>query len=354
VRAAGTEPDKNCIALGVTNGRLAGDMNLFLSTRSLAGSRREDHLTEFFAAALEISPAARSDYFDTALKEFAKAKGWSRCEISQIETQPRAFSGATCRPDMLLTLSNGKSIACEHKLDAIETAGPECDDRPQLERYLDQSVDGVLFVRSAWKPPSKLVLAHPKYIRPANREHFLWRDFFHLFRHEEPFLTWLREGFQNLGFTPPHPSIGELEGPDDGAVKTNKQNFAKLWNRTLSLTRERGWYSELGGISELYLTDNKQSIAYQIWVRPKSSGLLVRVTPRSGNLDLCSRQLDRIIDSNPLLELEQTVVARRKGKVKVLDITCSLADVLGCDQPTAEEMEARLCKFVERFLGAVE
>jgi hypothetical protein len=185
-------------------------MNLFLSTRSLSGSRREDHLTEFFAAALEISSTARADYFETTLKGFAKANGWSRCGINRIETQPGEFSEATCRPDMLLTLSNGKRIACEHKLDAIETPGSECDDRPQLERYLDLPVDGVLFVRSSWKPPSERVLAHPKYIRPDERDHFLWRDFYHLFLHDEPFLAWLREGFENLGFTPPHPSIGEL------------------------------------------------------------------------------------------------------------------------------------------------
>ena len=137
-------------------------------------------------------------------------------------------------------------------------------------------------------------------------------------------------------------------------MKTNKQNFAKLWNRTLSLARERGWPSELGGISELYLTDNERSIAYQIWVRPKSAGLLVRVTPRAGKLDLCSRRLDRMIDGNPKLELEQTVVPRREGKVRVLDITCSLADVLGRDGPKAEQMEARLSEFVERFLDALE
>jgi hypothetical protein len=98
-------------------------MNLFWSTRSMTQSR-EDHLTEFFAAALKLSDAVRTGYFDLVIKHFAKSKGWGRCGISEIETQ-NGFHDSTCQPDMLLTLTNGRKIICEHKLEAIETVGPE-------------------------------------------------------------------------------------------------------------------------------------------------------------------------------------------------------------------------------------
>ena len=54
---------------------------------------------------------------------------------------------------MLLQLSNGQRIICEHKLEALETVGPVEDERGQLERYLDLPVEGVVYVRSSWKPP---------------------------------------------------------------------------------------------------------------------------------------------------------------------------------------------------------
>src|SRR5437016_3244178 len=110
-------------------------MNLFWATRTMTNSR-EDHLTEFFAAALHLFPQMRTAFYDLALASYCRAKGWEACEISSVETQP-GYDDASCRPDMLITLSNGKLIASEHKLDAVETPGPECDDRQQLERYLD-------------------------------------------------------------------------------------------------------------------------------------------------------------------------------------------------------------------------
>jgi hypothetical protein len=41
-------------------------MNLFISTRSLT-PKKEDHLTEFFAAALQLDEALRSKYCDAVL-----------------------------------------------------------------------------------------------------------------------------------------------------------------------------------------------------------------------------------------------------------------------------------------------
>jgi len=60
-------------------------MNLFLSTRATTDAR-EDHLTEFFAAALHLFPQTRNAFFDLALAPFCHARGWTSVEITSIET----------------------------------------------------------------------------------------------------------------------------------------------------------------------------------------------------------------------------------------------------------------------------
>ena len=240
-------------------------MNLFLSTRAMTDSR-EDHLTEFFAAALHLSSQARRAFFDLALAPYCHAHGWAPCEISSIETQI-CYDDSSCRPDMLFGLSNGKVIACENKLDAVETLGPEADERPQLERYLDLPIDGLMYVRASWRPPDPHVLAHPKYIKPSDRQHFLWRDFYSLFESStDPFLVWIREGFERMGFTPPHPLVGELK------TEADRLNFAKLWSQVRSHAHALGWKSSPGSIVQLYLDSNESSSADVVFIQPVAGG----------------------------------------------------------------------------------
>ena len=254
-------------------------MNLFWSTRGLTAAR-EDHLTEFFAAALDVSSSFRESYSYLVLAIYAKTKGWGCPHIDRVRTQV-SFDGTTCCPDMILQLSNGKTIACEHKLDAIETLGPERDQKAQLERYLDLPIEGLVYVRTSWKPPSPKVVAHPKYIHPAEREHFLWRDFYPTLRQgQHAVIDWIREGFERLGFTPPHPSVGEMSGPDDEMNRRNRQNFAKLWGRTRSSAHGLGWKVTSGSIVELYLTNNRSSLASWVFISPAQFERFLFVSPR--------------------------------------------------------------------------
>lgn len=213
-------------------------MNLFLSTRSLT-SASEDHLTEFFAAALELSEALRDAYFEVAIKDFAIKNNWGSCSITGVRTQ-KFFEGSTCCLDMVLTLTNKtdtKVIVCEHKLEAPETLGPEIDERGQLSRYLDlKEIDGPIYVRTSVLAPEANVLSHPKYIQPAKRAHFLWRDFYSLFENApDLFMRWMKEGFEHLGFTPPHPLVGDLN------TEADRRNFAKFRRGTCDSARRLGW-----------------------------------------------------------------------------------------------------------------
>lgn len=323
-------------------------MNLFLATRSLTDAK-EDHLTEFVAAALELSPPTRAAFYDLVLARFAEAKGWGRCTITSIETQP-CYDDASCRPDMLLTLDNGKLIACEHKLEAAETVGPASDERAQLERYLDLPVDGLVYIRSSWKPPERHILAHPKYVRPERGEHFLWRDFYPLFEFaEDRFLLWLKEGFERLGFTPPHPQVGKL------GSESERRNFAKLWSKTRSVAHGLGWESSAGSIVQLYLEGNRDATAAWVFVQPVDGGFQLRVTPRKSKREAAFAALAAACKGCGYpLDHGVKFVPRKAGKVAVYDIVASASHVLGRGGQPPAETEDRLCQFVSHFLRAVQ
>jgi hypothetical protein len=316
---------------------------------------REDHLTEFLAAALDVSKSFRAAYIDQILGDFAKSDGSATVEIQDVKTQV-SFPGTTCCPDMLITLSNGRTVACEHKLDALETMGPERDQRSQLKRYLDLPVDGLLYVRTLWKPPGSEVVNHPKYIHPPGREHFLWRDFYPLFSSGTHIvLDWLREGFERLGFTPPHPSIGEMSGPNEEMNLENRRNFAKLWQSTKSTAHALGWKIEIGSIVELYLSDNSSSLASSIFISPaKFERFLFRVTPYSGKHQMALTQLQQAAGlSDKKMDVEKIQIRRTNGKEDVVDVTTTLREIVGTGPLSPEDMEARLLDTVEPLLKAV-
>jgi len=329
-------------------------VNLFWSTRRLTSSR-EDHLTEFFAAALEASETFRNAYIEFVLRAWPQAGNLSGLKIRDIATQP-CFPGTSCCPDMRLTLSDGRVIVCEHKIDALETEGPQADPRPQLLRYLDLPIDGLIYVRSSWKAPAGEVLEHAKYIRPQGREHFLWRDFHPLLAPADHILIeWLRDGFDRLGFTQPHPTIGELSGPDSAIVLPNQNNFAKMWQSTRTAARRLGWKVETGSIVELYLSNNSTANASEVFISPAGAErFLLRATPCEGRLEEVAERLSQAAASLGVrAEVFQAEVRREGGKAQVLEVVSALQEIIGSEAASPDEIEARLLAFVEPFLKSL-
>jgi hypothetical protein len=334
-------------------------MNLFLSTRKLAKGAEENHLTEFLAAALDIDENFREAYSALVLAPFAQKRGWAEARIREVETQKR-FGGHGCCPDMTLTLADGHTIICEHKLEADETLARERDeltpvgleqDESQLRRYLKLPIDGMVFVRASLKSIEPDVLEHVNYVRPAGagRQHFLWRDFYLplLKDSSHPFCRWLREGFENLGFTPPHPFVGDLAQPD------RRENFAKLWTTTISRAHGLEWSVGRGAVVELYLNKPKADVVSQIWVCPRNERLLVRATPVSEpRLSEIEPRLQLVANGLfPLVvNVERRTVRRTTGSHTVVDVWAPLAHVLG-EAESAEEMETRLSRFVVPFIS---
>lgn len=197
-------------------------MNLFWETRRLTQAR-EDHLTCFLAVALEIDSSVRAAYEHKVLESLAIDD--TRPSIASVESQP-AFPGTSCRPDLRLSLTDGRTIICEHKLEACETplSLPDGERRLQLERYVELEVDKVAYFRSTLETPPSKVLDSPKYLRPRSSPHFLWRDLYEpLLMGQHVVSAWLRDAFEKLGFTPPVPHIGPLWPDDSEEVRQNPE-----------------------------------------------------------------------------------------------------------------------------------
>lgn len=255
-------------------------MNLFWETRRLTEAR-EDHLTCFLAAALEADSAFRAAYEQRVLAPLAIDTRIPT--IMELETQAQ-FRSESCRPDLLLRLSDGRTIICEHKLDASETPlvleGGEV--KLQLSRYLALNVDGVAYFRSSLVSMSNEILSHPKYVRPPSAAHFLWRDLYPALECGlNPVTIWLREGFEKLGFTPPLAHVGDLWPDDSNAVRENQANFAKLWHTTRSLA-EQNWVVNIGRRCELYLKPREPGRVTQVYISPLAeNGTLLRIRAHS-------------------------------------------------------------------------
>lgn len=328
-------------------------MNLFLTTRALT-EQREDHLTEFLAAALAHVPAFRRAYADLVILPFARLRGWGDVEIATVRTQVE-FPDTGCRPDLTLHLSNGKTILCEHKLLAPETLGNEEDPRLQLERYLELPADGLAYVRSTWRAPGESVRSHARYIRPADREHFLWQDFFPLLGPGQHVLVdWLREGFEELGFTPPHPSIGTLALRGEEHELADALNFAKLWGRTKSIAGGLGCRVGSGSRVQLYLYPPR-SLASEVFVSPSMpERFLFRVTPVTGHVDTVLEAMKRVaqqLPPRPRVSVER--LRRAAGLVDVVDVVTTRNAVLPHATVSTEELEALLAGYIEPLLRAI-
>jgi hypothetical protein len=311
---------------------------------------REDHLTECFAGWLDIDHPAREAYCDLVFRPYAATAGWASPQIVDIDTQRSLSSG---RPDLILTLGDGHVVAVEHKIDAIETVGVISEDGEQLgqlRRYLnDPDVAAVAFVRSTLRPPGAEVLANPKYIRPPDRHHFLWRDFYPLLEAStNRYASWLRESFEADGYTPPHAFVGELTDRDA------RINFAKYWLPVRAVAHDLGWDVGTGSVVELYLSPREPNLPAAIWINPTDSLLVVRTTPSDPT------KIDRIAqllaDAASKLGFPDVTdirsVPRSTGKVTVVDIAAPMQRVLG-DADSGPAVESHLLAFVEPLLRAL-
>jgi hypothetical protein len=274
--------------------------------------------------------------------------------IERVTTQV-AFDAYSCRPDLVLKLKDGRHVACEHKLDAPETTAvvPETGAmRRQLERYLELPVDAVAYFRPALVEVSEDIVEHPRYLRPAGRTHFLWRDLYlPLARGEHVVTQWLFQGFGRLGFTPAVPHIGEL-WPEREEVIENQRNLGKLWDSTREYARGRWWVST-DSRHGLTLYPGESAVCKRVQVAPAGptrSLLRFRCEALPGHE---ARVLEILRGRSAELPAapEITPETLPNGHPYV-DLTVSLHSLLS-ETRTAEAQEARLYAQVVPLLKAV-
>jgi len=320
-------------------------MNLFWETRQLTQAR-EDHLTCFIAAALETDEIFRAGYEELVLSSLGSEGNVPA--IATVRTQT-AFAAQRSVPDMLLTLSDGRRVICEHKLEAAETEQEQDDGQVslQLERYLRiPDIDGLAYFRSGLKPPAGDVLNHPLYLRPASAKHFLWSDLYPALSRSEGLLSsWLREAFERLGFTPVVPHIGALVAEDKEGEHRAQVNFGKLWLPLRELLSP-DWNSETGTSSALYLVPKRSLPVEYIFLFPLAQhGSLLRIRVRmqlehdAQSLEEVRRRLEAL---GPKLPVPSPVSVSSQASGHVcLDLHCSLHLLLG-DAPDVEMQQTRL------------
>jgi hypothetical protein len=286
--------------------QLKQTVNFFLTTRRLCLDARrsgEDHLTEFVAATLASSPAFREAYVRLTL-----AKRFGAVALTGIETQVPLQKFRSI-PDMRLSFHDAKGkpikVLVEHKIDAAETTAQVKDDEDeligQLERYLDiPDIDGVLYFRRSPKDPSAKVLKHPKYVRPTTSTHFLWENLYEALKKCEAdsiLVSWLREGFEELGFLPPPDGLGDLYHPNPEERVRHRRALERYLSPIRELLIKLGWskvWPDQKG-NELKAEGNPFSPAFRITLTGSNAGpFTIRVVPKATtDISMLSSLLER-------------------------------------------------------------
>jgi hypothetical protein len=219
--------------------------------------------------------------------------------------------------------AKGKSIKVlvEHKIDAAETAVQIKDDEDeligQLERYLDiPDIDGVLYFRRSLKDPSAKVLKHPKYVRQTTSTHFLWENLYEALKQCETdsiLVSWLREGFEELGLLPPPDGLGDLYHPNPEDRVRQRRALERYLSPVRELLNKLGWpkvWPDQKG-NELKSENNPASPAYRITVTGSNAGPFTILVVPKANADLA--QLTSLLDQAYAKEPAFRSIHRVKG-----------------------------------------
>ena len=241
--------------------------------------RREDFITECFAAVLQADGRAARQYWRAITANGPKSLSRATGPIS-VETQKSAGRGSS-RLDMVVGCG-GRRIGVEHKLMAPQGKG-------QLRKYVKlpgTDVSYVVLVTGGYQQVSTQVLSSRRYLRPSPTEdHFLWSDFYRLLQHSAArgyqIAKATIELFDKLGLQPTHPLIGDLRTADLSRRLKADQRLKKAWQPLVKTLRGKKW--SVGSSirrdrkSEVYVCFGPSSLLREVWLDPQSSPSSLRV-----------------------------------------------------------------------------
>jgi len=259
--------------------------------------RREDFLTECFAAVLQADGRAGAAYWRRLTSELPLRVRTAVGPVV-VKTQITAGHGSS-RLDMVLS-RGGQRIAVEHKLLAPQGQG-------QLPKYVALprgEVSYVALVTGDYQQVSDAVLRSRRYARPrGDISHFLWADFYPLLKRSQrrgfEIATATRGLFDRLGLQPAHPLIGDLRTADQERRIGLDTRLYEAWKPLIDSLKGRRWRSVGSSLrndrkSELYAFDGPSDLLREVWLDPMSSPSSLRIRLKTTSAAKRAQILDRV------------------------------------------------------------
>ena len=256
-------------------------------------SRKEDFVTECFAAVLQADQRAAAQYWGI----LAKATRLRERRIRRVRTQCSMNNGSA-RCDLVLD-AGGAHLAVEHKLESPQGHN-------QLLRYLGLSrreVTHVALVAADYQSVSTRVLKNPRYVRPfTGQDHFVWADFYPVLEQSEARGVYVaaatRALFDRRGLQPPHALIGHLHTRNPTLRAKLDGHLYKAWQPLLRVLRHKWEYADSSIVklrqSEIYVDDGPSDLLRGVWLDPFSNPGSLRVRLKSDRRTKRDRMFERI------------------------------------------------------------
>jgi hypothetical protein len=323
-------------------------------------TRKEDFITECFAAVLQADGRAASEYWRIVSHTLSPAT--QKASLREIHTQCRLGEGS-CRCDMVI-VGGRERIAVEHKLTAPQGKG-------QLGKYLSlprKEVTRVMLVSADYQTVSSEVLRERRYVKPpTGQSHFLWADFYPLLQKSEArgvaVASATRGLFDRLGLQPAHPLIGELRTRDtERRVRLDAQ-LHSAWQPLLTSLEKRWSYVDSSiredRRSEIYVEEGKGELLRVVWLDPFSSPGSLRIRLKTSSRAKRALLLDRLErDRSKILHGRSIAVSVPGGLVYdqrypyIVELRIPWRALLGTS--TRSSMPVRLKKFVLSLIAVAD
>lgn len=323
-------------------------------------TRKEDFITECFAAVLQADRRAANEYWRLVSRTLPAIT--QNATLREIHTQCRLGEGNS-RCDMVLVGGRDR-IAVEHKLTAPQGKG-------QLAKYLSlprKEVTRVMLVSADYQTVTSEVLRERRYVKPpSGQSHFLWADFYPLLQKSQArgvaVASATRGLFDRLGLQPAHPLIGELRTRDvERRMRLDAQLYA-AWQPLLTALRKRWRYVDSSirkdRRSEIYIEEGKGELLRVVWLDPFSNPGSLRIRLKASSrvkgallLDWLERDRSKIVHGRSIVLSVPSGLAYNQRYPHMVEVRIPWRALLG--NSTRSSMPLRLKKFVLSLIAVAD
>jgi hypothetical protein len=260
--------------------------------------RREDFVTECFAAVLQADHVAASAYWRELTATLSSSIRSTTGPV-MIETQLSAGKGSS-RLDMVVTRGRHR-IAVEHKLGSRQGQN-------QLPKYASlpkAEASHVALVTGDYQTVAEQVLNSRRYVKPrGNLPHFLWADFYGILEKSKSEIASATKGlFDRIGLQPAHKHIGDLRTADAEKQSRFDARLLVAWQPLIGSLKRSGWSVTsaipLNRKSELWVTYGPSDLLREVRVDPASNPSDLRIQLRTSSPQKRNEILAHVLERYP-------------------------------------------------------